>query len=457
MGALREEVDSLQSERAPVDVVMLTWNKLELTRRAIESYRRHVRYPHRLICVDNGSTDGTLEYLRSAADLVVANSSNVGAVRARNQGWAVSQSEYVLFSDNDVEFECDVVAPLVAAMEREPRLGVVGPLLNEKLLQIGKYPADASIAEITGVVLGARCTELNDADFVQACLMMVRRATVAEVGAFHNDFDPYAFEEFDLAQRALARGWRVAVACDSYAHHHGTGARALPERDAIVERSRQVFLRRWALKVNDDFKGVVKPFPLSIDDVAAAEPTPRLGDHLKLVERAVAGCRLGPDWPQATEEFVVKVPASGQDQLVLGCGAAEAVKVLRHRFSLRAVGLTPALTSDDVYGVRQGWGFALPFDDSTFDGVICRHSLEHSPMPVVDLMESARVLRPRGLAVLSLPVDREPAPGDMAIYAPFSDPQWRRLFRQAGFAVRDVRAGFDAGNTRYVLQKDPLA
>ena len=113
-----------------VDVVMVTWNKRDLTRRAIESFRRHVRHPYRLICVDNGSTDGTLEDVREAADLLITASANLGAVRGRNLGWTATTADYVLFSDNDIEFCCDVVASLVAAMEREPRLGIVGPLQN---------------------------------------------------------------------------------------------------------------------------------------------------------------------------------------------------------------------------------------------------------------------------------------------------------------------------------------
>jgi GT2 family glycosyltransferase len=432
-----------------VDVVMLTWNKAELTRRAIESYRRYVRHPIRLICVDNGSTDDTLQYLRSAADLLISNSDNVGAIRGRNEGWVATTAPYVLFSDNDIEFECDIVAPLVAAMDREPRLGIAGPLLNEHLIKQGTYPEGASLSQITAAVVETQPQGLSETEFVQACAMMVRRAMVEEIGAFDTVFDPYAYEEFDLANRAVARGWRLGIVLDCYAHHHGSGARALPEREAIVEQSRQAFLRRWTISVGDGQKGVVRPFPTPGDPRSAPEPG-HLGDHVKLVERTVARCRLPADWPEATERFVADLPVIGQEALVVGCGAGEAVKQLRHRYWRQAVGLSPVLGEDAGYGVRQGFGFAMPFGDASFDAVIARHSLEHSPMPLIDLLEIRRVLRPKGLAVLAVPDGRGPAPASPTVLAPLTDAQWQRLVAQAGLALDDTRRMADGQHVVYV-------
>ena len=434
----------------PVDVVMPTWNKLDLTRRAIESYRRHVRHPYRLICIDNGSTDGTLEYVRSAADLVIANSTNVGAVRARNLGWVASSAPFVLFSDNDIEFTCDIVAPLVAAMEREPRLGIVGPLLNEYLLAMGSYPEGVPLAAVTDAVLSAAATELQDMVYVQACAMLVRRAMLEQIGAFDTAFDPYGHEEFDLAQRAAGYGWHVAIALDCYAHHHGTGARALPEREALVERNRQTFLRRWSINVDASTEGVVKPYRLPAEDSAA--PPARLGDHVKLVERAIAECRLGPDWAADTERFLAAMPVRGRDVLVVGCGAGVAVSRLRHRYSLPAIGLSPVVNGDAKYGVRHGYGFALPFGDASFDTVVARHSLEHSPMPLIDLLETRRVLRPGGLAVLSVPAEQALGTPRPAFYAPLVDAQWRYLLSEAGLTLHEVTPEAATERVRYVAE-----
>ena len=47
-----------------VAVVMQTFNRIEYTMEVIAAFRNHLLHPYRLIVVDNGSTDGTVEYLR---------------------------------------------------------------------------------------------------------------------------------------------------------------------------------------------------------------------------------------------------------------------------------------------------------------------------------------------------------------------------------------------------------
>ena len=141
----------------------------------------------------------------------------------------------------------------------------------------------------------------------------------------------------------------------------------------------------------------------------------------------------------------------GEDVAVVGCRAGDAVRELRHRYGRRAVGVSPVVNGDAKYGVRQGYGFALPFDDASFDAVIARHSLEHSPMPLIDLLEAARVLRPGGLAVLAVPGPRALAAApSTALYAPLSDEQWRRLLAHAGLVLREARTTPDDACVRYV-------
>lgn len=436
-----------------VDVVMITWNKLDLTRRAIESYRRHVRHPYRLICVDNGSTDGTLEYLRERADLVIANSANVGAVRARNQGYAVTTSELVLFSDNDIEFESDIVARLVRAMEREPRLGFVGPLLSQQLEEIGRYPAGASIAEITALVGEGAPPPLQDLKVVPAACVLFRRALIDEVGPWDVTFDPYGHEDYDFTLRARARGWRVAIAPDCYVHHHGTGARALPGREELVEKNLRALARRWGIRTSETGRAIVAPYPLPAESVPGRSHLP---EQLKLLERTVAGCRLPANWGVSTRDFLAVLPDLGQEVLVVGCGSAEAVKQLRHRWGRQAVGVVPWRGPDQVYGTRQGHGYDLPFDDGTFDAVIARHSLEHSPMPLVNLMETARVLRPNGLGIVCVPAPRDDAEPRRLLTPALTDTQWQRLFGAARLRLlrrAETRCSEEGPGYLYLLER----
>ena len=82
-----------------VSIVMLTWNRFDVTRPAIESVRAHTRQPHELIVVDNGSTDGTEPYLDTLERdgvRVIRNRENRGVAAGWNQGLHVASGDCLM-------------------------------------------------------------------------------------------------------------------------------------------------------------------------------------------------------------------------------------------------------------------------------------------------------------------------------------------------------------------------
>jgi glycosyltransferase involved in cell wall biosynthesis len=89
-------------------IIIPCWNQREITRYCIAALKRHTRRPWELIVVDNGSTDGTANYLAGVQDAaavpvtVIANTTNRGFPAAINQGLKVARGEYVVLLNNDV-------------------------------------------------------------------------------------------------------------------------------------------------------------------------------------------------------------------------------------------------------------------------------------------------------------------------------------------------------------------
>src|ERR1017187_6595766 len=89
-------------------VIIPCWNQVEYTRQCVAALLRHTRSIWELIVVDNGSTDGTAEYvanIRDAAPLpvtVIANTTNQGFPAAINQGLKCARGEYLVLLNNDV-------------------------------------------------------------------------------------------------------------------------------------------------------------------------------------------------------------------------------------------------------------------------------------------------------------------------------------------------------------------
>src|SRR5262245_28585882 len=99
------------NHRPKVSVVLTTKNRLPLLRLAVESVfaARCDRYELELIVVDDGSTDGTLEYL-DGIEAKIIRAGGVGMARARNTGMRAATGDFVtLLDDDDVWLPNNVV------------------------------------------------------------------------------------------------------------------------------------------------------------------------------------------------------------------------------------------------------------------------------------------------------------------------------------------------------------
>lgn len=117
-------------------VSMVTFNRLEYTKRTIEGFTNTIQVPHYLLICDNNSTDGTREYLENlwrtgGCDQVILNPDNYYPGKATNIGWeqglrSFPQATHLMRLDNDMHFEkgWDLLAKKY--FESIPELGQVG-------------------------------------------------------------------------------------------------------------------------------------------------------------------------------------------------------------------------------------------------------------------------------------------------------------------------------------------
>ena len=91
-----------------VTIAMLTWNRREMTERAIGAVYKHAGMPFEMLVLDNASTDGTAEMLEAMAAAqpnlqVHRNRENVGRLRGIQQIRDLVPDGLVLYMDNDIE------------------------------------------------------------------------------------------------------------------------------------------------------------------------------------------------------------------------------------------------------------------------------------------------------------------------------------------------------------------
>lgn len=187
-----------------VSVVIPVFNGERFLKEALDSVFAQTYKDYEVICVDDGSTDGSVELLKRYGDRVsVIRQANAGQGAARNAGTRHAAGRYVAFLDQDdrwyplklerevTALQADPDAVLVYSnsdrMDREGRLLEVGTTLKER---------SSALASPLGRLMGE--------GLVLPSSMMVRRDILELVGGFNPQLT--GFEDFDLCARLRRQG-----------------------------------------------------------------------------------------------------------------------------------------------------------------------------------------------------------------------------------------------------------
>lgn len=356
-------------------IVILTHNRLPVTKLCLEALRTHTPERYELIIVDNGSMDGTGEYLRHLEDegtaRVIYNTANEGYPRGCNQGLALASGNNLLLLNNDIVVSPGWLGNLLRCLEANPSHGLVGPMSN-RLSGGQQWPLQfASLGEAQRF---ARAFNRSDprrwrraVRLSGGCLLM-RREVYERVGPLDERFSPGNFEDDDYCLRAWAEGFTVVIAGDTFVYHFDSEHfRAdAPGFAELMARNERVFREKWG--TDDAYCGYFRA------DLANAVPM-RAGRVLDLRCRAGA---LGVELKNRGAGKVVGVEPN--PQLV--------------RVATR--------TLDAVYhGGFEDPG--LPFGRGEFDAVVMADVLEHARDPWSLLGRVAGWLKSGGVAVALVP------------------------------------------------------
>ncbi len=216
-----------------VSLVIVNWNGLHFLTECWAAVQAQTYTPIEVIVVDNGSTDGSLEWLaaQTPAPHVIRNAANQGFARANNQGIQRAHGAYVALLNNDAFPEPGWLAALVATAEAAPLVGMVASLMvfadQTEVVQSAGICVDRC-----GVSWDCAGGELAAAQGVMprpvfgpsAGAALYRRDMLDALGGFDEGFFAY-LEDVDLAWRARWLGWqaRLAPAARVRHVHSGTG------------------------------------------------------------------------------------------------------------------------------------------------------------------------------------------------------------------------------------------
>jgi GT2 family glycosyltransferase len=202
--------------------IVLSWNGRDETLACLESLSGAADPPIRVVCVDNGSTDGSVEAVRERHPEahLIENGTNLGFSGGHNAGirWALEHgAEWVILVNNDVVVAPDVVAAFLAASHRHPSAGVLAGKLYladdpDRVAFAGqRYRAWLGYSgrhRGEGRIDGPRYRREAPTDRAAGALMAVSRAAIETIGGLDEELFAYV-EDVDWSLRARAAGFDV--------------------------------------------------------------------------------------------------------------------------------------------------------------------------------------------------------------------------------------------------------
>lgn len=219
-----------------VGVVVVTLNALPYIEHCLESLR-----DYETVVVDNGSTDGTPEFVQERfPNVKLVRSENRGLAAGWNRGMSeLNSPRYFLILNADAWMVGDAVDRLVTFADARPDAAIIGPkLLNtdgslqrsvrgfptpwrlatEYLFLRRLAPGFRPFGASAGVGVDHR--EVFDAEWVTGAAMLVRSEAIAQVGALDEDYFLFG-EEVDWCYRFKSAGWNIVYYPEAHVTHVG--------------------------------------------------------------------------------------------------------------------------------------------------------------------------------------------------------------------------------------------
>jgi GT2 family glycosyltransferase/glycosyltransferase involved in cell wall biosynthesis len=240
-----------------VSVVVLTYNNLALTQKCLTSLEHYSQYPElELILVDNASSDDTPGWLNEWAQSrpntkLILNERNLGFSAGNNVGLRVATGAYIVLLNNDTQVTQGWVLDLLRHMQRDPNLGLVGPVTNNignaAKIELGYESYEQMRERARRFVQERRMHEL-ESDTVAFFCAMLSREVYEKVGELDEIFTVGSFEDDDFCRRVQGAGYRIAIADDVFVHHELSAALnqlGAERRQQVFEHHKRLYEAKW--------------------------------------------------------------------------------------------------------------------------------------------------------------------------------------------------------------------
>jgi len=230
-----------------VSIIILNWNGKEHLPECLTSLKNQTFQDFETILVDNGSKDGSQQFIKQFFPWVrlVELEENLGFAGGNVAGYRQSMGSFIVTLNNDTVVDIKWLEELVNVADQNPGTGMVASRIcsyfdNDTVDSLGMKICLDGMSR--GYARGKKFSSLknvpDDILMPSACAALYRRQLIEQTGFFDESFFAYC-EDSDLGLRARIAGWGAKLAVNSVVYHKysATAGSFSPFKLYLVERN----------------------------------------------------------------------------------------------------------------------------------------------------------------------------------------------------------------------------
>ena len=255
--------------RPEISAIIILWNGKRFVDELMATLTANLAFTsHEIIVVDNGSIDGSADFVEQhyPNTTIIRNGANLGFARAVNIGIEAASGEYLYILNQDLRFPESATANLLSRLKQEPELGMIGPkfiyfgggtqrsvrafpsyrhVLYRAFLLDRLFPHSPKFAEWR---MGHFDHESERyVDQPMGAVMLVPRGVVEKVGLMDESF-PILFNDVDWCRRIHDAGYRLLYFPEAVVEHYvGASTSTMPTRIRVISHTAMYrYLKKYA-------------------------------------------------------------------------------------------------------------------------------------------------------------------------------------------------------------------
>lgn len=358
-------------------IIILTYNNIEYSKLCIDSIRKFtLEGTYEIIIVDNHSTDGTVEWLKTLSDIkIILNSENKGFPAGCNQGIeAAEKGNDILLLNNDTIVTQGWLENLQECLHSSPLVGAVDPVTNS-CSNYQSIPTNfSSLEEMLDFSLKYNYSGIKDYEqrlkLVGFC-MLIKREVADQIGLLDERFTPGGFEDDDYSFRIQEAGYKLILCKNTFVYHFGSISfkADLPTFNSCLMVNSKKLEEKWGF--NSTYSSFTRYEIINLID----------DDKEKEINVLEIGCACGATLLQIKNQF--------KNAKIYGIELNKnAAKIAAHFADVR---------DDNIENVT------LSFEEGFFDYIIFADVLEHLYNPSKVLSNMRKYLKNNGHILASIP------------------------------------------------------